>query len=89
MTQYGEPWTLADEQIKNVSGEPVLGYGSDEGAIDVHDPRMKRIVACVNACASISDELLADPFITVMLSGLLERMSKAMNNGRYQPDLMA
>lgn len=65
MSHSPEPWRLEGDGFENTvqcvcrNGEFIAGYSSDEGAISKGDGNWERIVACVNACAGIPSERLA------------------------------
>jgi len=50
-----EPWKAAGPEIRSVKGQPVaLVFGQFDDLVE----RRERIIACVNACAGISTEML-------------------------------
>lgn len=64
MTQYGEPWRLIVAKSRNLmlfSDQELPGVFIAMTCVkptEIQRKKMERIVACVNACANLSDESL-------------------------------
>lgn len=82
MSEFGEPWRSSGRWIISDDGQPIVEIGNYY-SLPLHD----RIIACVNACASIPTEALdrARQFMTALAGNftpeqkakLLEELSKA------------
>ncbi len=67
MSQYGEPWSRSPGTTEFVSHLPEPSNQQPIGMIFLRDPRWRpgevelinRIIACVNACAGMSDPAAA------------------------------